>query len=303
MEIYRDLYKNNKNYSIQGLDIGNAVLKSHTGIKAEAKITTSEPIKQADKLTIDDKTYYLGVGNYDTTFRKIKKEHYLDMMYGLLALSTKEIHNKIALGLPLSQYKADKKDLINMIMSNSKKIIEINDIKKTLIIEDCEVFPEGVSTLKDDEECIIIDVGGGTTDAGLVINEHGSRKVIEPISIPKGTIKLYQNFADKLNFKYGLDLELEDAERILNKGQFLLDGQIENIDFALEEYKEYTEQLISRLQLKYSLRTNYISVTGGGAEIAYNPLKNRFGNQVRIQTEPLFANARNFYELGCSIFE
>lgn len=298
-----NLIKNNKNFSIHGLDIGNCTLVNHQGLILDAKITTLKPLKQANKIEMDNKTLYLGYGNYDTTFIKMDKEHYLDMLFGLLALSTTTVNNKIGLGLPLSQYNSDAENLIDMILLNSKKIIKLNDeLEKPIIIQDVEVFPEGVSTLKDDEECIIIDLGGGTTDCGLVVNEHGNRKVINPITIPKGTIKLYDNFANKLIFS-GLDVSLEDAERILNRGYLYKKGDVER-NIAFSEYNDFIENIISKLQLNYNLKIYPISITGGGGELLYNALKDRLDNaNITLQNEPIKANAKNFYELACSIFE
>ncbi|MBN1045500.1 MULTISPECIES: ParM/StbA family protein [unclassified Clostridium] len=295
-------YTNLKNaISIHGLDIGNATLINSDGLILDAKITTVEPVKEVDKIVIDGKTYYLGYGSYDTTFRKIEKEHYLDMMYGLLALTTKTVYNYVGLGLPLGQYKADRENLIDLVLSNDNRKIKVNDeLEKSIVIKDVEVFPEGVSTLKDDEECIVIDVGGGTTDCGLVVNEHGKRKVLNPISIPKGTIKLYDGFANKLINK-GLDVTLEDAERILNRGYLYQQGT-DDINFEMYEYKEFVEILISKLQLNYNLKIYPISITGGGGEILYNQLKDRFKN-TRLQPTAIKSNANAYYELGCSIWQ
>ena len=294
----------NKDISIHGLDIGNATLINDKGLILDAKITTIEPLKEADKIIINGKTTYLGFGRYDTEYRKVEKEHYINMLYGLLALSTNTVYNYIGLGLPLGQYKEDREELINLVLSNDNKIVKVNDeIERPIIIKDVEVFPEGVSTLKDDEECIIIDLGGGTTDCGLVVNEHGKRKVINPISIPKGTIKLYENFANRLNNK-GLDLGLEDAERILNRG-YLYKKETNDINFAMDECNEFMEDLISRLQLNYNLKVYPISITGGGGELLYNQLKNIKGikENLTLQHEPIKANARNFKELALSVFK
>lgn len=304
MKNYEKINKINEKCSIHGLDVGNATLVNHKGLILDAKITNKEPLKEADKIIIGNETHYLGFGRYDTEYRKVAKEHYLDMLYGLLALSTDTVYNYIGLGLPLGQYKEDREELINLILSNDNKIVKVNDeIERPIIIKDVEVFPEGVSTLKDDEQCIIIDLGGGTCDCGLVVNEHGKRKVINPISIPKGTIKLYEGFANKLNNK-GLDLGLEDAERILNRG-YLYKKETNDINFAMDECNEFMEDLISRLQLNYNLKVYPISITGGGGELLYNQLKNIKGikENLVLQPEPIKANARNFKELALSVFE
>lgn len=290
----------NNSISVHGLDIGNATLVNSDGLILDAKITTVEPVQATNKIIMDGKTYYLGYGSYDTTFRKIEKEHYLDMMFGLLAMTTNTVYNYVGLGLPLGQYKADKDELIELVLANDNRIVKVNDeIERPILIKDLEVFPEGISTLKDDEECIVIDVGGGTTDCGLVVNEHGKRKILNPISIPKGTIKLYDRFANRLISK-GLDVTLEDAERILNRG-YLYEKGTDDINFAMDDYKEFVEILVSKLQLNYNLRIYPISITGGGGEILYNQLKKRFEN-ITLQPDPIKANAINFKELALSVF-
>ena len=229
-----------KKVSIHGLDVGNATLINHKGLIIDAKITNNEPLTKANKFTIDGKTYYLGDGNYDTEFRKADKPNYLNFLFGLLALSTNTTHNCISVGLPLGQIQTDASQLTNLIMNNNEKIVRINDEEKTLIIDDLFIAPEGVATLSDDFQGIVIDIGGGTTDVALVVNERGKRKIINPISIPKGTIKLYDSFANKLINK-GLDINIEDAERILNRGYLYEEGS-KDIDFALDEYNDFTEK-------------------------------------------------------------
>lgn len=291
-----------KDYSIIGIDVGNITCETNTGVLFNSKITDVEPLSHSDMLLIDRKTYWLGEGNYDTTYRKVDKVNYINFIYGALALSTTTESNYIVLGLPLSQYKEDKTALINLVLNNREKTININGESKSIFIEDVEVFPEGVVTLDDNYEGILIDIGGRTTDCALVINERGRRRILNPISLPVGTINLYTEFIKKLNNKFSLDLVINDAERIMNNG-LILDGKKTNIDFALEIYKQFVDNLISQLQVEYSLRTNLVSLTGGGSTLIYNKLKSRLGEGVTIQNNPIFANSNAYYELGCSVWQ
>jgi len=291
-----------KDYTVLGIDVGNSTCETNTGVIFDSKITDVEPLSKSDTLLIDKKTFWIGEGNYDTTYKKVDKENYINFLFGALALSTDTVNNYIVLGLPLSQFKEDKASLINMVLANREKTVQINGVEKPLIIKDVEVFPEGVATLDDDYEGIVIDIGGRTTDCALVINERGRRRILNPISVPTGTINLYKDFINKINNKFSLDLVLNDAERILKRG-LILDGKIANIDFAIEVYKQFVDNLVSQLQVEYSLRTNYISLTGGGATLLYEQIKKKLGEGVRIQKNPIFANANAYYELGCSIWQ
>lgn len=287
---------------IIGIDVGNATTITSEGIIFDSKLTNIEPLNECDCIVIDNKKYYIGEGDFDTTYRKVNKESYVTLMYSALALSSIDTHNNVVLGLPLSQYKEDKNTLINRIMKENNKEIILNGKDRKIIIDDIEVFPEAIVTLEDDYEGIVIDIGGRTTDAALVENYRGKRKVINPISIPAGTINLYGDFINLLNGRFSLDLKLQDAERILKNG-LLLDGKLQCIDFAIEVFQRFVTDLINRLQIEYSLRTNRISLTGGGAELFGEALKNRLGDGVQIQEDGLYANANNFCELGCSLWQ
>jgi plasmid segregation protein ParM len=120
-----------KDYEILGIDIGNCTTKTSTGIIFNSKITEIEPMGKADMLSMDKKTYWLGEGDYDTTYRKVDKQSYLKLLYGAIGLSeqssNKIINNCIVLGLPLSQFKQDKMSLVNMVLANREKsIIQFN---------------------------------------------------------------------------------------------------------------------------------------------------------------------------------
>lgn len=290
-------------YSILGIDIGNATCSSSTGVLFDSKITNVEPPNRCNKLIIDNKTYWIGEGEYDTKYRKIDKENYINFLYGALALSTDTVRNKVVIGLPLEQYKEDKAALINLVLSNNEKIVIINEVKKPIIIEDVEVYPEGVVTLSDEWEGIVIDIGGRTTDCAMVVNQRSRRKIINPISLPLGTINFENDVVKRLNNNYGLDLQPRDAERILKNG-LLLDGEIINDESIENMYKQFADNLLSRLQVEYSLRTNYISLTGGGAITFGEEFKKQLGEKiVCIQKNSIFSNSQAFGELGESIWQ
>ena len=290
--------------NILGVDVGNATTVTSTGIILDSKTSKIKPITSCNKLEMDNEVVYVGEGEYDTTYRKLEKDTYLQLLYTAIALSTKSrtVSNQIVLGLPLSQYNEDREALIQKVLSNNDKWININDTERHIIIDDVEVFPEGVFTVDDEYQGIVIDIGGRTTDCALIEVVRGKKKILDPISIPTGTINLYDKFIDSLNMELGLDLKLRDAERILESG-LMLEGHKVNIDFAKRFIEEYSENLYRQLQLKYSLKTNIVTLTGGGADLVYNHLESKLGQGLIKQRDSIKANAKNFYELGVSIFE
>lgn len=287
-----------KNYNTVGLDIGNKNSKSNTGIIFDSRISNINSFNESEKFTVDGTTYYLGEGEYDTTFNKIDKKNYINLLYILLSKSSINTANYVGLGLPLCQWQNFKDPLKEKVMKNDFKIVN----GKPFQIVECEVFPEGVASLDDEWEGVVIDIGGLTTDCALVYTENNERHITEPISIPRGTINLFEDFITRLNNKFGLDLQLRDAERKLKSG-LSIGGQIQDIGFALQIFDDFYENLLSKLNTHYSLKTENISMTGGGSKLFYERLKKGIGNNVSLQDDYLFANANAYYDLMCSMYE
>jgi plasmid segregation protein ParM len=280
---------------ILGYDGGSSMSKNSKGIIIESKVSKVESLNSSDSLILDGTKYFLGEGEYDTNYRKIEKLNYLPLLFGSLALTTKDTFNQIAVGLPISQYKEDKESLKNLILTNREKWLTINGEDKHLIIEDVAVFPEGALTVSDTFEGIVVDIGGRTTDICSIEFRNNKRKILNLLSYPRGTQNLYSDFIKSLNNKEGLDLKDTDIERILKNGLKIY-GQPIEINFALEVFKEFIDDLISKLQIEYSLKTYDVSLVGGGAELLYKSIKKRVPNCNLIENS-LFANAIAYEEL------
>lgn len=285
---------------IIGIDIGNSFIKSSEGVSFESKITKIKPFSKCNELKTDDCTVYLGVGNRDTDYRKIEKNNYINFLYGAIAMSTKDIRNKIVVGLPISQYQEDKNELINMILSNNKKNIEFNGINRTVIIEDVEVAPEGVVAVNNNFNGIVVDIGGRTTDTCIVTTENGRRKIEKPLTQSTGILNLSNEFITLINSKFGLDLKESDANRIIESGLKIY-GKEQNINFAINVFKEYVENLINLLQVEYSLKTYDIALVGGGSALLYKPLKKRLPN-AKLLDNFFFANANGYKKVGRGVW-
>ncbi len=282
--------------AILGDDLGHYYSKSSNLVILESKVSKSnnDNLNKHDVLRIDGESYYLGEGIRDTNFRKIEKQNLIQLLFGLISLSTTDKFNEVIVGLPLSQYKKDKETLKQLILENRDKWIEINGEERHLIIDDVEIAPEGVYSVNSNYEGIIVDIGGGTTDVCLLETRNNRRKVINPISIPLGTIKLYQDFISVVNSSYGLDLMPDDSERIIKQGLKIY-GEDKKI--SLDVFREYVELIVSRIQSEYSIKTYNITLIGGGSKLLYSSIKKRIPN-VEIVDEPLFSNALGYKELG-----
>lgn len=286
---------------IKGIDIGNSLTKDELGYSFESRISSiGNILGNKYNFEFQDSYYVVGEGNFDTTYRKVEKDSYLKLLFSILAISGADRNLQIMLGLPLSQYKQDKQKLKELIKSNFILEGKLNGLAKRFVVEDVEVFPEGIASLENNYEGVIVDIGGLTTDCCMVTNINNRRNIEKPISLSKGTLNLYSDFINLINNRFSLDLQNRDAQRIIKNG-LSIKGEKQNIGFAVNIFKEYLEDLIRDLNLQYSLSTNNITFTGGGSLLLRNPILKRVP-YASIEENPIFSNAKGFYKEGCRLW-
>lgn len=286
---------------IRAADIGNFATKDNKGNIFESRVSSvGNILSNKYEVILNDEVYYLGEGSFDTEYRKIRKDSYLKLLFGILAMGSKETEVQLVLGLPLSQYKTDRTHLKELIMSNCFLTGSINGEETSYIITDVEVYPEGIAGIPYDYEGIVVDIGGRTTDCCLTYIDNGKRKIENPISIPTGTLKMYSKLIDNINSKYCLDLEISNAKRIIKNG-LIVDGRREDTRFIINIFKDYLEDLIRKLNVAYSIASNNICFTGGGSLELRKPIIKRIPHAI-ISDNAIFDNAKGFYEVGCRLW-
>lgn len=275
-----------------GIDIGSSITKNSKLLQFESKVSFLDSFNKTDTMTIDDEEYFIGIGEYDSNYRKVERKNLLPLLYGSLALSSNDIFNKVVLGLPISQYKADKEKLKNIIMNNDEKNIVINGKGKRLVIQDVEVVPEGVLTVDTNNDCILVDIGGRTTDIALIETINRRRKVNNPLSIPIGIQNLKSNYIKTINARESLDLRDNDFDRIVRNGLKIY-GVSRSTDYAKDIFRDFATTLIKKLEIEYPLKTHDLRITGGGGMMLFKSLKKRL-NHAKLINNSLYANAIAF---------
>lgn len=285
VNIYQSVKKGGKRHMIIGIDVGNYYTKTSKMISFMSKVSNVGGILTSDPITIEGKTMYLGEGEPDTEYRKAYKETYLYLLLGAIKRSSNDKDNKIVVGLPLSQYKTDRGYLTNRILQSG-------------IVKDVLIQPEGAIAVDSNYTGIVVDIGGGTTDICLIVQEGNRRKIVQPYSIPKGILNLESEFINKINAEHGLDLQPVDADRIIKNCLYVY-GEKKN--FSMDIYKEFVESLVRRIQVDYSLKTNNITLVGGGACKLYMAFKNRIP-QAQIIENSFYANAIAYENVGKKVW-
>ena len=288
-----------------GIDIGNYQIKTSENIIFDSKVTTEKFFgTDADKLTLSNKTYYLGEGNLEIEARKFDKENFLPLLLGAICKSTDADTIDLALGLPIIQFK-DKEtrtELINMLQGNSYKVV-YNNIPSTKFIRSVQLFPEGISGylyLKNQgllnavgyRDAILIDVGGKTTDIALIKNN----KATLPTSVNVGTIDIYYSIAKALRERYyDAKIDVEKIQDYLDKG-FYYKGEKQDITFAINTTKVLFKQIYDELKINYSIETEAVVVIGGGAKILGSAFKKNIPGIIIMENidRDIFSNAKGY---------
>lgn len=286
---------------IIGVDIGSFATKTSKMINFESRVSSIGNLVMNDyEFNLNGEKYFIEEGTNETEYRKVLRNNYMKLLYSALVLSKCDRNIELVLGLPISQYREDKDRLIEMICRNSILRGEVNGNKEDYFIKKVDVYPEGVGAVSGGFTGIVVDIGGRTTDTCLITQHDNKRKIDIPGSEPCGTIGLYSNFIAVINSKYGLDLKLSDTERLLRNG-LKIDGKPTDIIFAKQIFFNFIDDLINKLQVDYSLKTNDIMFTGGGSLLLEGIIKKRLP-AATIAKNGVFANALAFERFGEEIW-
>lgn len=293
---------------IIGVDLGNYNIKTSTRV-IYPNLNTLDERQYADKenmrVEFDGTKRVIGIGEYKTDYQKSQKQDTLFNLFTAVALSTKDICNKVVMGLPVQQYKNDKVKFENYIMENNVKELWLNDKYREIVITDIKVFPESlaayyslspeIKTAIGRRDIVIIDIGGRTTDICLYSLVEGKRKLLKYVTLPAGTINIYSDFIQAINDEFGLDKLKEESEQILRDGLWV-DGEKVKLNFTRTIFEKYSERILSELRLNYPIRTAATILCGGGGIL----LKGIFMKQIKglIVIEDVFCNAMGFKRVG-----
>lgn len=283
---------------IIGVDLGNYAVKTSEKVYFLSKVSEMDNFTGENKIIYNDKTMYVGEGEFSTDWNKSKKESTLPLLYAAIERSVKDNINQVVIGLPIQQYKSNKEELKELISNN--RCAYINN--RRMLIECIEVAPEGASVYYNiplhvreeigTKQFIVTDIGGRTSDISVFVN----KKIVDVKTIPTGMLNIYQDIIDHINSNYTENFTLEDGEVILREGLFL-NGENKDVNFIKPILHKHFNSIYKELQLKFNLNKGYIYLTGGGSNILKIAFKNRLNNLI-VSQEPIYDNAIGFKRVG-----
>ena len=304
---------NNKKCTNVAIDIGNI---TSIGMSNEKEVVIESRIKEynggIDDLTsheifeFEGKKYIINEGKFEFDILKFKKDNYLMLLYYCIAKCTDSNNINLVTCIPASRYKSRKDEMKEFIKSNSKKTVVVEGKKRTISIENIEVFPEGyafktdkniMNKISKNADTTFIDLGGLTND---IVEFDSDMRLKNANSINIGLLTLYNSVKEYINITYDLDLSIEECKAIFNNEQTLLvDSKFE---YKNELVKRFIVNLINEIKAVCpNLKNSNIFCLGGGSNIIGSTIKKLYPqtivcDDIKLQTRCLLNIANKIYK-------
>jgi hypothetical protein len=211
-----------------------------------------------------------------------------------LSIAIHEFNKEIVFFDPLSgeEIKGKKQELLEQYARK----FEVNGEEFT---QEIVVLPQGVGIWFDvgkPDSCIIIDIGHRTVDVVVVADGK-----VEPFTTgfpDRGTITIVSLLRDYVANKYGLELSLLEAEKVLRTGTLKVRGEEKDLTEVIESLKpQYAMKTLIEVLHSPALRPLWekhgnVIVAGGGAYFIPEGVKRQYG--LKIPENPEYSNVRGF---------
>lgn len=289
---------------VKGIDIGYTYTKDENKNIFRSAYTMDEQFLGSPiKLELDNEIYYIGIGKGTVELNKCSsKVNQLCLLADLAMSPDSEFF--IVSGLPISQYKRQEVELKNFILNQNGIRVRLNDTtEKIILIKDVKIFPQGLGALytkQIKESMIIVDIGGRTVDVAFVDIVDGRPAIRKSNTWFLGMLQLYTKIIDSVNNKFELELEPQEAQKIIQNGLKIY-GKDQDVRFLIPILRNHFEEIFYNLRLNYPVETTSIYLCGGGSKLLFDSFKNRFPN-VELCEDEQFANAKGFYTVGLNAF-
>lgn len=295
-----------------GIDLGNGAVKTSEGVKFMSRVKNEITKFNKDDIKVRYKNddYTLGTvdGRDNTSKNKYVKTSFKLSLLTAIAKSTSEknITAKVVLGVPVKSYNDD--ELVNKIKEtvmsyDTPETITVEGVEKKIIIKDIKIFPESGIIFLDknrfkNEKTLVCDIGYGTIDISL----WNGLRLENSSTFKTGMASLYQQIINKVNDKYGVNLETSEAEFMICKKFYTIKQEKKDISFINVIIENYVSDLASKIEQNYDTdKADSIQLIGGGAKALKNWLKEDF-NIEDIFEDAEFANANTFKTVGEAVW-
>jgi plasmid segregation protein ParM len=284
---------------IIGVDVGYTYTKTATKEGTDIFQSTvkegSLDINKSITIEYQGKEFTIGEkGSYSVDLNKTQDETFQLCLYTATAKAIQHSSGEINLvtGLPVAYY-SKQKQFLKDSLEGKDIFLKYNSRHKVFNINRCLVFPQsaGLFTIYPEmfeHDTLIIDIGGMTVD----VSYFEGLKLIKYATYPMGMLKLYGEIIQSINSEHAVNLELLDAEKIIQEG-IEIEGETVNIESLIQKH---AEDILRPIKLEFPYKTTRKAFIGGGAAALQEYLPGP------VRKESIFDNARAFYKIGVEKF-
>lgn len=313
--------ENETKYVVLGDDIGNAFVKTSSGIKFFSRVSEgfADYKQYGYNVSWNGKKFCVGDedGNSFTNANKYESETYNVALLTSIALSfseLSEINVILVLGTPVEDYAIIKDSCAIAAKELGKEPQRINVNGRDVVITICDVVvaPQSAVITNNDESAfpmLVFDFGGGTFDvSGWDLDEDGN------------PYKTYSKTFDKFGFDKIVD-EFETEVRVkkfqrFNDYKSIIDVMDNPTKFGKLDFSDIRDSILTKYVIniesalakaKAPTMVASIKITGGPANLMaeYLPIMKTYDESLYsvISDRPQFANADMYLAIGNAIVE
>ena len=266
------------------IDYGNFNIKfksENLGLISSKYHANFEPNEEAfNRIEVEGKKYYIGVGKYSLEYIKIDKESLIPQILYCISEANQgnNITTDLAILLPIEQMamKEELKKLLERRFYSSTingKQVNIR-IEKVVVLPEAQVARFSLSEDKQSEDLLLVDIGSRTTN--IVATSQG--ELVLNITRKIGVLNLYERLMKQLNSQ-GEILELEDIEPQLKRNRIVLP----------EEMKmEFLKEVLNSFKSEVNIANHDVMFSGGGSLVLQSVIDKIEG--IQLHNECLYAN-------------
>lgn len=306
-----------------GIDPGKFRLKAVTKVNGEWKYfnVRSKIMKNpmdvipGDNYIIElDKSIHLigeGANDYSLDTDKQSIQHKLCTYLAISQLAG-NIDSEVVLGCPFNLFKNSRKreEYTNYIKGAQSIKFNLNEKETYIKMIDVIPFPEcgGIAYSEPDEDFAntiraVIDIGGLNINGCVFENLNPIKDSI--ITENLGSIILMDKIKTELNKEF-LEINLQDYDmpKIIKHGLEIDGNRIEKANKVVEGVIEgHISEIIRAMKKKnWSVKTLSITAGGGGTLDIGLPIIKKFIPQTKQCLDPVWGNAKGFYEVAKMLF-
>ncbi len=304
------------------VDIGNLNLKGVGFNDKDEMVMVNLPSSVETRTTLNHlakmiefngRKIFLGCGTRNNNVLKHKRDFLVEQVLAITCMLYPNLDNldvNLKLGLPPEQFSQLKyqKELIEKFEIGKNYNFKIDGREKNIVISNIQVCIEGYSAFValaegieyTGRDLLIIDIGGGTSDACSFTYDFDLEQFVPgiPITAPSGCIDMVEKITNSMNSVFGADIKEAQVDTYIRKDrdELLHGNQTYKISEHIGVSRDVANLIYNKLTNTYGSLDNYLVITvGGGAKLFNILVGDKISNKLEISdTDMFYANAIGF---------